>query len=76
MNFAKIASFLMILMICIACNPVDAARMENRRLAKIAKMAKMAKLLIHRRKYANKLFFPFPLKILSSEVNLFRSLFE
>jgi len=60
MNFTKIASFLMILALCLACNPVDAARMGNRRVAKMQQnflQQKMAKMFMRRRKHANKLFF-------------------
>ena len=63
MNFAKIASFLMILVLFAAGNPVNQDRMGKRRAARMQhkKQHKMqqllAKMLIHRRKYENKLIF-------------------
>ena len=59
MNFAKIASFLMILVLFAAGNPINQARMGKRRATRMQhKMQQqLAKMLIHRRKYENKLIF-------------------
>ena len=60
MNLNKMVSFLMILVLYVACNPVDKAKTRRRRVVKMQQnfmRQKLAKMLINRRKHANKLIF-------------------